>query len=204
MLRKVKGEFGEIGGQPPNSNRIDCMWTDWPTNSEAVPRSPSPQVLKVEAEPESDLAWSADRSGVGLNHEFLIEDILHVKEDIRGLVHLPGYGEINRRKAAEPPGAIVRIVIVLGAGVVIRRTDVHEPLVAVCQTRGSAVPGHLCEKLPDKGGIGVKFRDARYVINVGGIDFPEREHPVFGVALNTPDVRLAHILTLLRHVSPYR
>src|SRR4051812_45944479 len=104
----------------------------------------------MEAEPERDLAWSADGARVGLHHKFLIENILQVEEHIRRLVHLPGNREIDGRKATEPSGAIVRIVIVLGARVMVLSTNIHKPFVRVGQPGSAAMPRHLSKKPADQ------------------------------------------------------
>ena len=46
------------------------------------------EYLNVETESERNLAWSADRSRVRLNYEFLIQNILHIEEQVRTLVYL--------------------------------------------------------------------------------------------------------------------
>src|SRR5438477_123471 len=98
----------------------------------------------MKAEPERDLAWGANRSREGLHNEFLVQKILHVEEHIRRLMDLAGNSEIDGRKTTKSSRGIVGIVVVLGARVMICRTDIHESLVGVGEPRGSPVPGHLC------------------------------------------------------------
>ena len=154
----------------------------------------------MEAEPERDLTRSADGSGIGLNNEFPVQKILHIEEHIRRLMHLAGDDEIHCRKTAEASSAIVRVVIVLSAGVVVRSADIDQSFVGVRQARGSTVPRNLWEEITDQCGIGIEFRDSSHVIDIGRTPFPVGEHPVFGIALNPPDMGLAHVLTLLRDV----
>ena len=89
--------------------------------------------LNVQAKAESELTWRPDRPGIGLNHEFLVEDILHAEKHVHVFVHLAGHREIHRPVAVKASGDRVYIIIELSAGVMVLGLDVGNFHVGILQ-----------------------------------------------------------------------